>query len=301
MCYHLIPNNMKRILLSVVVALALFVAPGSSFAQENFALQQKADHHYYFSTTVAGEQADIMLESGIPALLVERGFYEKSLKNSGLDFKASESQIRLFNNVYKIPFRAEGKIAVGNLVFDGPVFVLDDFSGISMPIQYLKMADGKKAFISLDFQDKIMTVNAQKPDVEGEKFKLRIDKKMGFPIVRSVLKMKTEDGTVNLKGDFIVDFGNPELLFLMAQRKDVDKAMKSGKLTLIDFLDPETFEVIGNVIKTESTVVCGRKFEGKWVAVTDKMLSIEQLGLLGVPFFEKAVVFDFAGGEMIVQ
>lgn len=292
---------MRHFLLLAAMALLFFVVPKSSFAQERFNLQEKSNHHFYFSAAVAGEQTDIMLESGIPALLVGRDFYERVLQNSGLTFEPSERQIRLLNDVYKIPFRAEGKVTVGNLVFDGPVFVLDGFPGISMPIQYLKMSDGKKAFISLDFQDKIMTVNAQKPDVEGEKFKLRIDKKMGFPIVRSVLKMKTEDGTVNLKGDFIVDFGNPELLFLMAQRKDVDKAVKSGKLTLIDILDPETFEVIGNVIKTESTVVCGRKFEGKWVAVTDKMLAIEQLGFLGIPFFQKTVVFDFSGGEMIVQ
>lgn len=301
MCYHLIPNNMKRILLSVVVALALFVAPGSSFAQENFALQQKADHHYYFSTTVAGEQADIMLESGIPALLVERGFYEKSLKNSGLDFKASESQIRLFNNVYKIPFRAEGKIAVGNLVFDGLVFVLDDFSGISMPIQYLKMPDGKKTFIAVDFQEKTMSVSDQKPAVQGEKFKLGIDKELGFPIVSSALEMKTSAGNAKLNGDFVVDLGNPELLFLMQQHKDIEKALQKGNLKLVDLLNPETFEVIATVLVTKNMTLCGRKYEDKNVVVTDKMPAIRQLGLLGVPFFEKAVVFDFAGGEMIVQ
>ena len=45
----------------------------------------------------------------------------------------------------------------------------------------------------------------------------------------------------------------------------------------------------------------GRSFEGKSIVVTDKMPAIEQLGFLGIPFFQKTVVFDFSGGVMMVQ
>ncbi len=293
------PIIMKRFLLLVAVAFALFNATQSASAQDDFELQNK-NSHYYFSTTVGGAYAEIMVESGIPAMLVGRDFYEKVLKNSGLPFEPSESKIRLLNNVYKIPFRAKGKVRVGNLVFDGPVFILDDFSGISMPIQYLKVEDAKKTFVALDFQEKTMRVSGQKPGISGEKFKLSIDKKMGFPIVRSALKMSAEEGNATLKGDFIVDFGNPELLFLMKHKK-VEKAIQSGKLELIDVLSGQTFEVVGSAFRTENVTICGRSFEGKSIVVTDKMPAIEQLGFLGIPFFKKTVVFDFSGGVMMVQ
>lgn len=291
---------MKKVFFIVAFALAIFVAPPGSFAQQKFNLQNK-NNHYYFSTTVGGAKADVMLESGIPAMLVNRDFYEKNLKNSGLDFKTSEGKMQLLNKVYPISFRAEGKVSVGSLVFDGPIFILEDFSGISMPIQYLKMADAKKTFISIDFQGNTMSVSGEEPNVQGEKYKLRIDKKMGFPIVSSTLTMNTETGNAKLKGDFIVDFGNPELLFLMQQHKGVAKILKGEKVKLLDIINGETYEVIGTAIMTESTTVCGRTFERKTIAITDKMPAIEQLGFLGVPFFQKTVVFDFAGGRMIVQ
>lgn len=291
---------MKRFFLLVIVTLSLLFSLNTSYAQEKYDLQNR-NAHYYFTTTVAGEKADIMLESGIPAMLVEREFYEKVLKNTELVFEPSESQIRLLDKLYKIPFRSEGKVAVGNLIFDGPVFILDGFSGISMPIQYLKTVNGKKTFIALDFHGNTMSVSNQNPEVNGEKYKLRIDKKMGFPIVRSVLKMNTETGSATLKGDFIVDFGNPELLFLMKQSKTVERAIQKGNLDMIDVISGKSFEVIGKAIRAQKLVICGRTFNEKSIVVTDKMPAIKQVGFLGVPFFEQKVVFDFAGGVMIVQ
>jgi len=290
---------MKKVFLLAAITVVLFVVPKSSSAQENFNLQSQKGH-YYFSTTVEGARADIMVESGIPALLVGRSFYENSLKNVGLTFEPSEKEIRLLNNVYKISFRAEGKVRVGNLIFDGPIFVLEDFVGISMPIQYLKMSDGQNAFITLNFQEKTMSVSDKKPKIEGEMFKLHLDKEMGFPVVSSSVEINSEYGTWNLKGDFIVDFGNPELLFLMEQNKNVAKILQDEKIEIIEIINSE-YEVIGQTIKAENVTICNRKFASQWVRFTDRMPAIKQLGFIGIPFFEKTVVFDFAGGEMSVQ
>lgn len=290
---------MRHIFLLTTCMLMLVVVPKSLPAQEKFDLQN-TNNHFYFSTTVEGAPTDIMLESGIPAMLVARSFYEENLKGTDLDFKPSVQQIKLFKNVYKIAYRAEGKIRVGNLIFDGPIFILDDFSGISLPIQYLKMKDSLKTYITLDFQEKTMMVSGQKPNTSGERFKLHIDKKSEFPIVHSVLDINSEEGNRKMKGDFIVDFGNPELLFLMKQHKEVAKALQDQHLQFIEVLDKETSERVAYVMMPESTTICGRKFEGKCIAVTEQMPAIEQLGFLGVPFFTGSVTFDFAGGMMMV-
>lgn len=67
---------MRKIL---IIGLVVFVQI-CAMAQETISFDlEKKGGHLFFKANVCGEQTDIMLESGIPALLIGREFYERNI------------------------------------------------------------------------------------------------------------------------------------------------------------------------------------------------------------------------------
>lgn len=276
--------------------LFLFVTPALN-AQDEFSLSRKGDGHLYFTAEVCGESAEIMLESGIPAFLIGRDFYERNLKDPDIVFTESSMKMRLLNNVYDVSFKAEGSIGVGKAVFEGPVFILDGYDGLSLPIQYLKDSHGGKSLISIDLNNMCLAIGGSVAFQGKESYRLKIDKKFGFPTVKARVGLETPEGNADISGDFIVDFGNPSLLFLMRQDKSLSKAVKKERIILRDARNGNG-EVVAQGIYALKVNMFGREYNDVSIGVTGRMASIRQTGFLGVPFFDAPVVFDFGKGVM---
>lgn len=285
-----------------IFALILWLACTSMFAQNTttFPLTSKGSH-FYFTANIDGSPAEIMLESGLPAFLVGQEFYEQHLKKTGLEFTPSKAKINLFNNLYNILFRAEGRMKVGEAVYDGPIFVLDDFDDLRLPIQFLKTSDSGKAIVKIDLPEKTLTVGEESisQNAHYQKYWLSFNK-MGMPIIHATLHLNTAKGDARLRGGFIADFGNPMLFFLMRQHKSMDRAIKKGSIELKDAYDNEGV-LVAQGIYAEKISFCGREYNDVSIGVTDKMATIEQLGLIGIPFFSSPVVFDFDKKVMMIM
>jgi hypothetical protein len=290
-------DKSKLIFLSIVV-LNVF-GQLDLFAQDRFDLE-KRDGHLYFTAAIQETPVELMMESGIPALLVGHRVYDSCLKSSGLVFQPSRQKIRLLDHLYDIVYRAEGEIGIGNVLYDGPVFILEDYDGVSVPIQYLKDPVSKRSVLTIDLKDNYLIVGKSEENDGGTRFKLRFDKELGFPTVAAVVDVVTPDGSSRLKGDLIVDFGNPALLFLLKQHKSIARAIEKETLALQDAFNGQG-QLIAQGIYAYTVSMFGREYSDLSIGVTDKMPSIGQLGFLGIPFFESPVVFDFDHGVMMME
>lgn len=290
---------MRKLLTAILFASLLF--PAMAWAQDSarFSLTRKTDGHYYFTAPVCGAEAEIMLESGIPALLVGKDFYESKMKDSGLTFNSSSSNIRLLTNLYNIVFRTTGMLQIGNATYDGPIFILEDYDGIALPIQYLKDSKTKKGIVRIDLKEGYLSVGGNVPD-EGKKYKLTFEKDNGRPLVNSNFTIETQEGTSNLKGKLIVDYGNPMLLFLIRQHKSLDKAIKGGKMELKDARNTKG-EVVSQGIFANNVKIFGKEYKDISIGILGNYKTNKQLGFLGTPFFQSPVVFDFDHKVMITQ
>ena len=257
-----------------------------------------ANGHLYFNAEVFGEQAEIMVESGIPALLIGQDFYERSMSGSGISVNPPQAKIRLLNNEYQIAYKGAGRITVGDDIYDGPIFILKDFDGMSMPIQYLCGSNGNRT-VSIDIKNSTLSIGGTIQNAK-EQYKLTFDKKTGFPTVKSKVTIHSGDNEAVLKGYLIVDFGNPMLLFLMSQNKSVSKAIKSGKIVPMDAKNANG-NVIAQGIYGNTVTVCGKEFNDVSLGLTGRMAAIEQMGFLGIPFFTTPVTFDFSTGKLYIQ
>lgn len=268
-------------------------------AQERFDLSKRGGH-YYFTATLGDKPVEIMVESGIPALLVGESIYEACLKSHDLAFQPSKQKIRLFNNLYNIIYRTEGEIMIGGALYDGPIFILEDFNGVSIPIQYMKDSATKRKVMTVDLKEGYLLIGQPAETVNGKKFKLSFDEELGFPIVAASVKLTTPQGRSKLKGNLIVDFGNPMLLFLLKQHESIADVIEKGKIELKNAYNKQG-ELVAQGIYANSVLLFGQRYNDKSIGVTDKMPAIRQLGFLGVQFFSSPVVFDFDKGVMIMR
>lgn len=288
----------KSNIIKTVLFTALGLCMSATMAAEEIFTLFNRDGHYFITTPIFNTTAEVMVESGIPALLVGSDFYDSAKKATGLEFMPSDKKIRLLNNVYDISYQAKGTVNVANVLYDGPIFILEGYEGISMPVQYLKSKSGERV-ITVDFQDAYMLVGSPVYEPKGTAYKLSRDNTTGFPTVNISAKMTTAQGRPKLKGDCIIDFGNPSLLFLMRQDKSLSKAIRKGKVELKDAYNSRG-QLVAQGIYAETVTLLGKEYHEVSIGVTDKMQAIKQMGFLGVKFFDSPVTFDFDKGEMTI-
>jgi len=282
---------MKNLRKTIVFGIMLLCLRLSAQVSASFPLTNHGSH-YYFTAAIDDVPTEIMLESGLPAFLVNEEFYEQHLKKTDLPFEPSKAKISLFHDTYNVLFRADGRIPIGDAVYEGPIWVLDDFHDMRLPIQYLKDATTNRAVVMIDLPQGCMTVGYDPANTEKHFQKYRLSfNQMGMPTIRAKLYLNTAAGEATLKGDYVVDFGNPMLLFLMQQHKSLDKAVKRGRIKLTEAYNEGVLVAQG--IYAEKVYFCGREYSNISIGVTDKMKTFEQLGLIGLPFFSTPIIFDF--------
>lgn len=295
---------MRRFCIFVVSILAFLQSFSYSvMAQErvDFDLAKINGHFFFHAKSVQGNSLQIMLESGLPAFLVSRDFYEQN--RSAIHFDSSDSKIRLFNELYHISFKADDFVNVGGAVYDGPIFVLDDFEGYSMPIQYLRLPSDSTALVLVDLPNGRLSVLPRNGvDVDSQlvvSLPMEIDKQIGFPVVEDTIFVESDSNKFSLQGRLIVDFGNPMLLFLRKQHPSIKDAMDRGSLVLHDTFNSQG-EVVSRGLYAQKVTLLGYTFQEVSIGVTDKMPALNHLGLLGIPFFKVPVLFDFNQGRMML-
>lgn len=284
---------MKRVIL--LFLLSCVVWPAVLFAQSSavrFNLDRHDDGHYYFKATVCGQNSEIMLESGIPALLVGRGFYDKFLKKTGLKFETSDSKMRLMNKVYQIVYQSNGKLSIGKVVYEGPIFVLDEFDGISLPIQFLKPSGNGKKVVTVNLPESYFSVGGELKR-EGTKFKLNYEKKTHRPFINANF---TIDGAT-FDGKLLVDLGNPMFLFLFRQHRSVNNAILRGQVELKSGYNAQG-QRVSMGFQSKSVKFYGQEYKNLIIGVTGQYKNESEMGFLGTPFFDAPVVFDFDDGWM---
>ena len=253
--------------------------------------------HLFMTADICGEQHEIMVESGIPALLIGLDFYERALAGANLAFEPSQAKIRLLNNLYEITYKADGELQIGQDKYCGPIFILKGFEGISIPVQNLYDESGHRT-VFVDISNGRLSIG-EITENTGQCYKLHLDKKTGFPIVKAEVAISSQQSNAKLKGNLIVDFGNPMLIFLMSQHRSVSKAIKNGKITPQDARDANG-NVVAQGIYAEAVTVCGQEYNDVSIGLTGKMTAIKEMGFLGIPFFNSAIAFDFDNERMYI-
>lgn len=297
--------RIRNYLTTLFILIAIGLSAQSNTEGETFPLTKKGAH-YVFTASINGiAEATILVESGIPALLVDSAYVFSSGILSDMELAvADKEKLNLAGRVYKITHKANGTVRIGNNTsYVGEVFVLANYDfgpyEMAVPVMYLHndLDDGSR-IVSLDIGSQSLqmlsraSLNSSKADYI--KSNMNTDTYMGMFAIET--SMMLDDGIKprTLSGNFLIDFGNPELLFLFHQTEEVQKFLADNADMELREATTPSGEVIGQFILTKQCQLFSIDFPDAVVVITKKLPLFSTAGDIGLKFFERThTIFDF--------
>ena len=299
---------MKRILIAALATLAALSAQAQADGN-TFQLVKKAGHYLFEAPVNGKEGATILVESGIPALLVDSAYVFESGILEGMELvdTGRKQHMNLGGDEFVITHKAHGTVKIGNnSSFRGDVFVLAGYKErytkyyeVALPVMYLHNdLDGGSRIVDLDLgnQRMLMLSRAALKTRKSAYSKSRLNTKtyLGMPAIKTTLLLDDGSKTRKLKGNYNIDFGNPEFLFLLQQNRNVQRFLeKNADMDLRDALNPQG-QVMARFAFTDHCDLCGVRFPDAIVMFTKNLPRFTTEGDIGLKFFESVdALLDF--------
>jgi len=297
--------KIKTFLTALFTLSTLGLSAQNNTEGETFQLT-KQGAHYVFTASIKGTaDATILVESGIPALLADSAFVFSSGILSDMELTVTgKEKLNLGGRVYKITHKANGTVRIGNSTsYVGDVFVLANYDygpyEVAVPVMYLHndLDDGSR-IVSLDLGNRSLqmlgkaslnTINA-----DYSKSNMNTDTYEGMFAIET--SMTLDDGIKprTLSGNFMIDFGNPELFFLLHQTEEVQSFLADNADMELREATTPSGEVVGQFILTKQCQLCGIAFPDAVVVITKNLPLFTTPGNIGLKFFERThAIFDF--------
>jgi hypothetical protein len=297
--------KIKTFFTALFTLIAFGLSAQNNTEGETFQLA-KQGAHYVFTASINGTaDATILVESGIPALLADSAFVFSSGILSDMELTVTNKQkLNLGGRVYKITHKANGTVRIGNNTsYIGEVFVLSNYDygpyEMAVPLMYLHndLDDGSR-IVSIDLGNQSLQMLGKSSlnaiDADYSKSNMNTDTYEGmFAIETSVM---LDDGIKprTLSGNFMIDFGNPELLFLLHQTEEVQRFLADNADMKLREATTPSGEVVGQFILTKQCQLCGIAFPDAVVVITKNLPLCTTPGNIGLKFFERThAIFDF--------
>ena len=297
--------KIKTFFTALFTLIAFGLSAQNNIEGETFQLT-KQGAHYVFTASINGTaDATILVESGIPALLADSAFVFSSGILSDMELTVTNKQkLNLGGRVYKITHKANGTVRIGNNTsYIGEVLVLSNYDygpyEVAVPLMYLHndLDDGSR-IVSIDLGNQNLqmlgkaSLNAIKADYS--KSNMNTDTYEGMFAIET--SMTLDDGIKprTLSGNFMIDFGNPELLFLIHQTEEVQRFLADNADMELREATTPSGEVVGQFILTKQCQLCGIAFPEAVVVITKNLPLFTAPGDIGLKFFERThAIFDF--------
>lgn len=299
---------MKRIILTALFALGALTVQAQADG-DSFQLVKKAGHYMFEAPVNGKEGTTILVESGIPALLADSAYVFESGILEGMELvdTGRKQHLNLGGDEFVITHKAHGTVKIGsNSSFRGDVFVLagykeryTKFYEVALPVMYLHNdLDGGSRIIDLDLGNQRMSMlsRAELKDRKPAYSKSRLNTKtyLGMPAIKTTLVLDDGAKKRKLKGNYNIDFGNPEILFLLTQNKNVQRFLaKNADLDLHDATGPQG-QVMAQLAFSKQCDLCGVRFPEAIVLFTKNLPRFTAEGDIGLKFFESVdALLDF--------
>lgn len=279
---------------AVMILFLLLGQYGVAQTEAVFKLTQEQGH-FFCETTLNGASAKVMVESGVPGLMMSEAFYEANKEALKMEVKECDEKIMYLGGMRHIIYSAQARLRMGGAIFEGPVKITREDDGLKMPIQMLRHPLDNSSIVRMDLgrqQFSLCSRNELQDSVKGASVFDLAYNQWGMPVVTTTLDLKADGRKARLTGKFITDMGNASLLFLNRNNTDMENLVRKGTLRLLDARDKATGKVVAQGIYAKKLTICDRTYKDVSVGVST-FKSLEECGFLGLKFFTMPAIFDF--------
>ena len=303
-------NYLKRnFLFAGAVLLSVFASAQES--GESFSTFKEGGNYFITASINGKTETPIMLESGIPALLVDSAFAVSTGCVDITQYPQSKSKISLNGNQFRITNKGDGKVRIGEQsYFEGLVFILADYENphkVALPVHLLhNEADGSriiKVDLAGEYVQMMSKADLKETDLKKlNSYRITYRTYMKMPAVKSVFTIDEGGKQRTMKGKFTIDLGNAEVAFLVEKNKNVTKFLEAHPdMTLHEAYGPSG-AVVGRYVLTDKCTICGMEFPDALIVVSPFFQGILPEGSLGLKFFrEHPSILDFDRKRMYVK
>ena len=189
--------------------------PHLSHCQTSFNMTYKEGNYFITSSMNNHDNVEIFVESGLPGILINEHNYNRLFVDSLYQtVDSSYSEIKSFYGSHSVSKIKYGKVYIGDLSYQGNVYVIDRYNKIGIPIHMLKNEkDSTANMIRFNFNRRILDFVGKDSIVKKNEYK--VVELSPMPVVETTLFLADTYGhSGNIKGKFIFDIGNSSPLYL---------------------------------------------------------------------------------------
>ena len=279
----------------IYICLFLLYCPIISYCQTLFKLTLN-DSHYFINAPLNGQgHSNIMLESGIPGILINEENFNKYFTDSlFVAVDSGYTEIKSFYGNHNVNSIRYGKVYIGDVVYEGTIYVIDKYDQIGVPVHLLQsMNDSTNNLVQIDFRNNTLSF-IRRDSIIGLKLHQYVMKEIiPEPIIETTLWLSDRDGHNGvIKGDFILDFGNRTPLFLFYRNSIVSQFLKNNNYSLSTAKDQKGRNV-GYGIYANLCKVGNKSVKNVSVGISNRIKISNTMGSIGPSMYASSfLIFD---------
>lgn len=285
-------KRMKHVGNYLVLILFFAISPLVSLGQTSFQMAYK-DGRYFITTSLNGhDNIEILVASGFHGIIVSEDDYGRLFVDSL--YQTVDSNITGIKNFYgrdsvtKVKY---GKVSIGDLSYQGNIYVVDKYSKINIPVHLLKNEKDTTAHLArLDFKQGTLDFVRQETISETNMHRYKMVESSSLPIIETTLFISDTYGHLGrVEGRFLFNLGSGSPLYLCVRNPSALNFIRKNKFRILPAQDKAGNEV-GKGILAAVCQVGERKRRKVAIGVGGRMNLPDVLGCIGPSMFRKSCV-----------
>ena len=285
-------KRMKHVGNYLVLILFFAISPLVSLGQTSFDMTYK-DGRYFITTSLNGhDNIEILVASGFHGIIVSEDDYGRLFVDSL--YQTVDSNITGIKNFYgrdsvtKVKY---GKVSIGDLSYQGNIYVVDKYSKINIPVHLLKNEKDTTAHLArLDFKQGTLDFVRQETISETNMHRYKMVESSSLPIIETTLFISDTYGHLGrVEGRFLFNLGSGSPLYLYTRNPSALNFIRKNKFRVLPAKDRAGNDV-GYGISTAVCQVGERKRRKATIGVIGRINLPNVLGCVGPSLFRKSYV-----------
>ena len=276
----------------LILILFFVISPLVSLGQTSFEMTYK-DGKYFITTSVNGhDNIELLVASGFHGIIVSEDDYDRLFVDSL--YQTVDSDITGIKNFYgrdsvtKVKY---GKVSIGDLSYQGNIYVVDKYSKINIPVHLLKNEKDTTAHLArLDFKQGTLDFVRQETLSKTSMHQYKMVESSSLPIIETTLFISDTYGHLGrVEGRFLFNLNSGSPLYLYIRNPSALNFIRKNKFRVFPAKDRAGNDA-GYGINTAVCQVGERKIRKASIGVGGRINLPNALGCIGPSLFRKSYV-----------
>lgn len=252
----------------------------------------------------------MMIESGIPFLILDSTFVFNNLEELGFELTPQKGSMNLNGNKVFFYYVTHTDVCIDSQVYKGKTLIgnlAHKHIDAMCPVQHLvNEEDSCSRLVELNIRKNYMAFLTRKELKEKcakyDEFVLNTDGYMDMYALQTSFDLYEGNRTYSFSGNYLIDLGNASFLIFMEQGRACKELVNTPGLELKQACNKSGKPIPMRGFIAKKCKLAGRLFMNETIATTGLLTRMDYDGSLGLKFFEHyTVILDFENRKLYLK